>query len=347
MRNVVFIFIATVVSLVGFGCSRNAGEDDVVSLERIPTKNLRGEVMAIPGLEAPSRVYFHDSSLFFKDNVSKEAQLYVHDLRTGVTRGHVKFGRGPGEMLGAFYFAFTETPEATLVYDVSLDNILMAKTDSLLVDGYYPREYYVSEPLGRKVSCITGYGDRLVCLGGADVGRVLELSRDGEVKVISGYSPDLRNGLKDEFTMRAYEGVIKADRKKEACVIACRYADQVEIVDLKTGRPLFVKGYENFEPGSKVVMVRGTKTLAHDREERKGYVDVCCSKDYIAALYSGKKTKEKKSSYGRSLRLLSWKGKLIDEFILDRDVLAIDLDPENEVLYAIADSSRILRYELR
>lgn len=332
--------------LLCIGCSKGV-EGNVVYLERIPVRNLKGEVMDVPDLEDPSRVYFRDSALFFKDNMSKDAQMYVYDFRTGVTYKHIKFGRGPGEMLGAFYFAFIDSPEATLVYDVTADNILIADTDSLRVEGYHPKEYYTSCTLDRRVSCITGYGDKLVCLGGKDAWRVVELQVNDSVKVVSSYSPDLESGKKDDLTMSAYEGVIKASKARQVCVIACRYSDQIEIVDLNTRRPMFVKGYDNFEPGSKVVWVKGFKTLSHDPEERKGYVDVCCADDFIVALYSGRKTKEINSSYGRNLRLLSWNGELIDEFILDRDIISIDIDAESGLLYAIADSSQIVRYQLR
>lgn len=342
-KNIFMLFTAAALCS---GCHQKTAYP-VIELKDNPVPVfLESEVVEVPDLCSPSRVYYNDSALFFKDNKSKEAQVYVHNLKNKKTGKFIKMGRGPGEMLGVFYLAFINDFKTTLIFDISLGDIIEAKTDSLLQDGYFPQKKYVKKPLGQKVLCVTGCGDRLLAMGNYDDARVVEIQRDDTLKLISGYYPDIHMKKDYDFAMRSYDGVIKANEDRNACVVACRYADQIEIIDLKAGTPVFIKGPELFEPVSKLIDTGKGKALAHGPEERKGYVDICCNSKYIYALYSGRSMEDKNSSYGKNLRVFKWDGDYVAEYILDHDVIAIDIDSETNTIFAISSFDQILEYHL-
>ena len=112
------IFIAMVFLLPA--CLRQ--ENQIVVLRKdLPAKTIKGEELNIPDLIAPTRIYFTGKSLLFKDNKSPEAQMYVYNPVSQKTNKFIKKGRGPGEMLGAFYFAQLDSNKTTLIYDITLD----------------------------------------------------------------------------------------------------------------------------------------------------------------------------------------------------------------------------------
>lgn len=345
MRVLVYAAFVAVLTILG-GCHGKQEYEIIYLTEDVVRTALVGKVVDIPALEAPSRIYYQDSVLFFKDNLSLDAQMYVYDFRKKHTNLFIRRGRGPGELLGAFYFAFINdgTGSKTLVYDITQGKILEANTDSLSFKEYHPVQTYADGLLD--LACITGYGKTLIGLSFNDGCRIVEVPRNDTVKVLAGYNPDVRRKNRSDFISQAYEGVIKSNVNRHSCVVACRYSDQIEIFDMTSGDPVFVKGPLNFEPACSVVNIGGGKSLAHDDDERKGYLDVCCSDDFIYALYSGRKFSEGNSSYGRTVRVLDWNGKFEYEYILDRDILSIDYSPDEHSLYGISSLMEIVKYEL-
>lgn len=327
-------------------CGQRRQENVSVLLEEPPAENLAGESLNIGGLVSPSRLYFNNGKLLFKDNQSFDAQMYVYDVDSKKTTKYIRRGRGPGELLGAFYFALTEDNKTTLVFDISLGRILKTKTDSLVFQEYYPTDLFDCKGMERNISCICGYGERVLAMGESVDSRVVELVEGDSLKVLAGYSPDIYGRYDKDFAVQPYGGVIKANTSRKSCVIACRYADQLEIVSLETGKPIFIKGPECFEPKSEIFKGSAGAVVAHSSEEKKGYVDVCCDDRYIYALYSGRETGTPNSSYGRSIRVFDWNGEYQVKYILDRDILAIDIDSDNNVVYAISSNDSIVKYTM-
>lgn len=343
MRVLVYATFVTVLTILG-GCHGKQEYEIIYLTEDVARRDLVGKVVEIPDLDVPSMVYYRDSSLYFIDYKSMESQLYVYDFRDHSTSGFIRRGRGPGEMLGAYSAAFVcdGGQEKMVVYDIAQGDMLQADVNSLKSDGYYPEQHYGKFSIFMKVWSITGYGDKVLGLGNFDDARVIEFFGEDSLKVVSDYLPNLRESSVKKFVMQAYTGIIKANVSRHSCVIACLYADQIEIVDIYTGIPVFVKGPENFEPEITVE----NQSLAHSPNEKIGYVDVCCDEDYIYALYSGRKISERNSSYGRTVRVLDWNGKFEYEYILDRDILSIDYSPDEHSLYGISSLMEIVKYEL-
>lgn len=338
--------LALSLSVIAVSCGSRQENLKILKEDR-PAISVKGEPMNIPDLLAPTRIYYTGKSLLFKDNKSPEAQMYVYGLSSGQTNKFIKKGRGPGEMLGAFYFALLNGNSTTLIYDITLDKILAADTDSLLCREYYPSEQFKCEGISRRISCICGYGDRLVAMGSAGDERIVELPQGDSLRVLARYIPDTRKNRTSEFQLQAFEGIIKANTANKACVVACRYADQLEIVDLVSAVPLFVKGPECFEPEWQVVTIGGGRALAHKENERKGYVDVCCDDDFIYALYSGRFTSERNSSYGNTIRVFDWNGNYVANYRLDNDVISIDVVPGEQTVYGISHEGNVLKYCLK
>lgn len=64
------------------------------------------------------------------------------------------------------------------------------------------------------------------------------------------------------------------------------------------------------------------------------YVDIISNKDYIYALYSGKKLNQNQRNFGDSVIMIDWDGNFIQSFQLDQQAFSIAVNDENSLLLA-------------
>lgn len=67
-----------------------------------------------------------------------------------------------------------------------------------------------------------------------------------------------------------------------------------------------------------------------------GYIDVCVTNDYIYALYSGGTFFDRQSSYSNIVRVFTWAGEYLKDYILDKKVRTLTFDESNQTFYGIA-----------
>ena len=218
------------ISLVLQACGTR--DENILIVKDIrPAESVKTEIIDVPGLFHPTRLYRFGDKLLMKDDISKECQMYIYDLRSGeLTRARRK-GRGPGESIGAFYFAMTLPDSVVVVNDITLVNMLEMPLDSLDKDWYISTRKTTGMVDGINSGAICGYEDNnlLVMASYEDARFVVYDLKDTSVVRKIVYSPDTVHGKCDRLVMTSYGGVIKYSPVQKKSVIACRFADQLEI----------------------------------------------------------------------------------------------------------------------
>lgn len=227
------------ISLVLQACGTR--DENILIVKDIrPAESVKTEIIDVPGLFHPTRLYRFGDKLLMKDDISKECQMYIYDLRSGeLTRARRK-GRGPGESIGAFYFAMTLPDSVVVVNDITLVNMLEMPLDSLDKDWYISTRKTTGMVDGINSGAICGYEDNnlLVMASYEDARFVVYDLKDTSVVRKIVYSPDTVHGKCDRLVMTS-SGVIKYSPVQKKSVIACRFADQLEIYNFAKNTKTF------------------------------------------------------------------------------------------------------------
>lgn len=339
-------YLVILMLLVLQACSTK--NEDILFVRDLPrAEHIEMEVLDVPGLYHPTRLYCFGDKILMKDDRSTECQMYIYDTRTGNLTRALRKGRGPGETIGAFYFAMTEPDSVVVVNDITLVNMLEIPLDSLDKDWYISARHTSSLINGVHSSAICGYEDNslLVMASYEDSRFVVYDLKDTSVVRKVCYSPDTEQGKLSRLVMTSYDGVIKYNSRHKKSVIACRFADQLEIYDFVKDTVQFIKGPTLFEPECETFITKyglAGRTITDDT--RKGYIDVCCDDRYIYTIYSGRLCTEDHSSYGREIRIFDWKGRPKKVLQTDVDIIALDVDSDGD-LYCLTLDDHLARIQ--
>ena len=106
----------------------------------------------------------------------------------------------------------------------------------------------------------------------------------------------------------------------------------------------------NYFPPEFVAIEYEYHPLTISRNCKIGFVDVCCTNQFIYALYSGKIFGDDifTSHYGGYVFVYDWKGNPVNYYKLEKDLFSIEIDEQNGILYGIGNDPEgcILEYKL-
>lgn len=300
---------------------------------------------SLPGIAGnPADIMVLDSLLLVRDG----EQLVICNTDTRESRTLFGRGRGPGEMLGFYDFSYDAASRELAMLDVSSQSILSACIDSLLSDDYLSGSVRRSQLLDLPMLFgICFAGDSLLGVGMFQDCRVASLAGDAGLgyEPYARYAPNVgdRESYPDNILNQAYQVRMDYEASQRTLVLACRYADQLEFI--RDDEVMLVRGPEGVLPMFSVMDAGGFEVLAHDRNERRGFIDLCARKDGVYALFSGRTVADENSSFGNEVWFVSWDAALESVYRLDRDVIAIDVASDGK-LYAVAADAGIYVYQL-
>lgn len=283
-------------------------------------------------------LFFKDHLLIINSSTIPEEQFLVYSLNDGSMHGYFKRGRGPGEMLGLYDCSLMDGGESLAFLDVVSKKIWVAPSDAILSGSFtYDHAEIMDSPDGIILLNIAGGEDTIYSTGTLRGKRIVTVGMDGSVSYKGEYSPDVNEKEPNEFVNQAYMGNTAYNERHHSVVIANRYADQIEILNLETGKVRFIKGPEAFEPKYTIVKTAAGSALAHERDERLGYVCSRVKDNNIYVLFSGKTNSQRNASFGNEVRVFDWNGRLRRIIDLGMDVLSFDVSDNGKKLYASAD----------
>lgn len=298
------------------------------------SKYLTGESLHLFELMVhPIYVYCFDSLLFVCENTN-ESKMLIYDPNTQtLVNSLIPTGRGPGEQIGTFFFTYDTLHRKIFSFDVTLRKILEIDRDSVRFSGYQPLKTY-HFPSEMRFSRGDQLNDSCFVMDGREDSRAIIFSLDGKMKKL-GKSPAPDRPI-SRILNEAYDGNIKAAPSGDKFVIACLQTDQLEIFHLGEDEQLYVRGPEWAEPRYETKAIEGYEVLVHLDDEKDCYSGVCVTNDRIYALYSGKKVKRGVSRFSHIIRVFSWEGEYLMDYVLDKPIAALCLDEKASYIYGIA-----------
>jgi len=295
--------------------------------------------LKIDGFTPDGLVLYADSFLFIRNNASTANTLKYHfSLFNLNNKGFQHYclpnGRKPGQSMS--FLSYGISNEYLWVYDVIKQKIVLANMNNVIPgqeDGAkevaVPKFYYSVQLLNE--STLIASGDYDAPYKVYD----LNLAASKVEKQLVPYSAD---GADYPRTKKmAYESFLFLKPTGEKCVLACRYADQVEIVDLATQQSKIIKGPEGYEP--EVIVMKGNdgKELStRGSDTRYAFVKGKVTNKYIYLLYSGNNHESEHLWYGKYIYVYDWNGNPVKKLELQN--YALDF-------VVTGDDSRIYTYD--
>lgn len=338
------IFIYTILII---GCTSKRENIKIISTPKHTAENLKGESLNMSDtLAAPGRIYYYDSLLFLRESVKDVKMIVCDPYKCNIVNELIPHGRGPGEQIGTFYFNYCKETKNIFAIDITLKRMLVINKDSVLFSDYYPVKSY-NFPIESILSLDAINDTSFIATGYFDDCRAQKITLNGKIEKL-GDSPNIHRSI-NLIINEAYTGVIKTSPKKDKFVIACRYADQLEIFDLNSLKQSYIKGPELFEPSYEEVKQKDYAAITPASDQLYGYVDMCVSNDQIFALYSGKLTSLENGAYCNIIRAFSWEGVYLYDYILDKEITALDFDEQEGVFYGIASEpgAEIYKFKIK
>lgn len=332
-----------------FGCRSNHNQIHVVEVKDVSVTPVSATVLVDSISPDPAQIGYYDNHLLIRDTYvpEGEGQLIFYDLKTGSRTSCIHKGRGPGETIGFYDFFVMEPQKELYLIDVTARKILHAPVEDLMGGSVSLRDIASIDLSGfPNIFTITGGDGKLYATGMMEHDRFIKIGEEGGSETFGLYCPDIQQKELTRMLNQAYMGRVVYEPKHDVLVMACRYADQLEYYNPGSGEVFLAKGPMRFEPSYEIVDVRGQEVLAHNRDERRGYIDITTDGKDIYALYCGRLDGEPNDSAASEVRIFDWKGRLLRRLDLGEDVYSIALDDAGKKLYALSREGEVLLYDL-
>jgi hypothetical protein len=141
----------------------------------------------------------------------------------------------------------------------------------------------------------------------------------------------------------SHESFLFLKPSKNKCVLASRFTDKIEIVDLNSRKSTIIRGQDMFEPDMKVMTKGNGKKIAYPgQDSREAYVRGQVTEKYIYLLYSGNLPGGKNLFYGKYIHVYDWDGKPVKRLELDNYTKDFAVAGNDSLLYTYDPKSKII-----
>ncbi len=149
--------------------------------------------------------------------------------------------------------------------------------------------------------------------------------------------PKVYPDFSDSENSSLYVSSISISPDKSKIALVTNYAGLFDLYRITPSGIDSIWSYNEFPPSgiNRVDLGDGYK-VARSGNSVYGYSDISVSNKFAYALFSGKKVNEDNYSFGSIIRIVSWDGKRILQFGVDRLVNRIAVSSDDKLLYAIA-----------
>jgi hypothetical protein len=172
---------------------------------------------------------------------------------------------------------------------------------------------------------------------------ILNLNNQSIERRLIRYSQDSSSPYNRQRKM-AYESFLFLKPSKNKCVLASRYSDRIEVIDLDSSKSKVVVGPEGFEPNM-IVMTGsdGKKLSARSHDTRYAFVRGKTTDKFIYLLYSGDKDESEHAFYGHFIYVYDWNGSPVERLELSKPVLDFAVTSDDSMIYTYDPVSKTIR----
>ncbi len=350
-------FIIITIALAIFGCEK---KEDTFQNDYFSNKHfLKGEIVIEQSkLLDPVHIASIDSFLIIS-NYKGEPLIEIFTKSGDLVTGIINYGKGPREMLIVGDIQTDINDKAIYICDLALKKILKCDLEKAVNNiNYKPSVYYNLNSSNAKKLMFDKIwlgNDFLLCESRSPQGRILILDPEGNNPFYHLDYPDktlISSNISDFDNAKLYASTLCLSPDRSKLAIATYSAGMLELYQINKNKIDRIWSINEFFPqGIKLVKMGERQVAVHTQESVSGYLDICCSKKYVYALYSGKKLSESDYAWGKTVKVISWNGDETFEYILNRKVKRIDVTKNDEFLYGVSENSNkepeIIRFILK
>jgi hypothetical protein len=306
-----------------------------------PQFELKGEKYNFKELANPRKIDQKDGFLIIQENYMVrenkplvhifQKEPFSHFLSKGVS------GEGPGEISDAEIF------DPGLSDSTFWINAVMGKKMALFslndTSRLSIKEFRQPENMMMAYTLYLTNKGTFMSMMADSPNKLIEFDFDGNQ--VAGYGeweqiPDQPE--MDNFLLMTYnKGRLKTNAKKNVFVKASLYRDRIEIFDYETKSFTIVDGPRLELPPANISGSGSNSALAIPMDQKYGHYNIAVSANFIFSLYSGYSQQEITDfgNYAQTIYMISFEGKMIAKFNLDRSLSDIAIDESLGKIYGI------------
>jgi hypothetical protein len=345
MRNSIKILS---VFLLSFGaCSNNITKtpENETTFNKFPLVQLleENEFMKFDTISPDGLFLYHDTLLIIRNkaNSSKYHFSSINLNSRNFISHHIESGYKTGQSLG--FLSYGIVSSNLWVYDLNKQKIILSPL--LLTDKKSDESkelplpvFYYSIQMDSD-STLIGSGnydsDFKLTRFNLSTGKVLD-------ELIPYHKAGSENPAREE--KMAYESFLCLKPSANKCVLACRYADQIEVFDLDTKKSTIIKGPDGFGPEVDVVAgYEGKKMISRNNNTRFAAVSVKATDNHIYVLFSGNREEEILPYYGKNIYVFDWDGAPVKKIALKDYINDFVVTSDDSRIYTFNPQTKLLK----
>ena len=312
-----------------------------------PVEKKLDEVKYLPtnSLSPDGLILYADSLLFVRNTANTANTVKYHfslfNLNSKDFRHYcLPTGRLPGHSMS--FLSYGISNGNLWVHDVIKQKMVLANLDSIIPNGEggakeiaVPKFYYSVQLLNDSAIIASGDYDAPY--------KVYQLNL-GTAKIEKQAAPYSSDGVDLPRTKKmAYESFLFLKPTGDKCALACRYADQVEIVDLATQQSKIIKGPEGYEPNVMVMKGNDGRELStRGSDTRYAFVKGKVTNKYIYLLYSGNNHESEHLWYGKYIYVYDWNGNPVKRLELKNYALDFVVTQDDSRIYTYDPAAKYI-----
>ncbi len=142
----------------------------------------------------------------------------------------------------------------------------------------------------------------------------------------------------------AYESFLCLNPSGNKCVLACRYSDQIEVIDLDLRKSKICKGPEGFEPEVTVMMgYDGKKMVSRNKDTRFAAVSLKATERHIYLLFSGNTENANHPYFGKNIYVYDWNGSPVKKIELKDYINDFVVTNDDSRIYIYNPQTKLLK----
>jgi hypothetical protein len=341
--NLIYSLSLSFVVIATLSCSsvvkKNKGDFGIFPVEKKLDETQYLKINEI----SPDGLLLHADSLLFIRNTANTAKHHfsLFNLNKKSFQHYcLPAGRKPGHSLS--FMSYGISYGYLWVHDKMKEKVILADLDSIISGGQ----------LGTKEIPITTYYYALQLLNDSNV--IASGNYDAPYKIYHvnlatskiekqavPYSQDSAEYPRTK--KMAYESFLFLKPTGDKCALACRYADQVEIVDLTTLQSKVIKGPEGYDPAVIVMKGNDGRDLStRGPDTRYAFVKGKVTNKYIYLLYSGNNHESDHLWYGKYIYVYDWNGNPVKRLELKNYVLDFVVTQDDSRIYTYDPAAKYI-----
>jgi len=142
----------------------------------------------------------------------------------------------------------------------------------------------------------------------------------------------------------AYESFLFLKPSGDKCVLAARYADQIEVLDLNTQKSQIVKGPKGYEPEMVIMKSNDGKEVSTRGPDTKyAFVRGKMTDKFIYLLYSGNHDDTEYLYYGKTIYVYDWDGRPVKKLELNDYIMDFAVTSNDSLLYSYDPVTKFIK----